>query len=352
MKNKELINEYIGGFVHGDGKFEVNLSVKKKNDIVKIFLSPVFSITQEKKNLELMKLIWNKLNNVGFHRINNKNIIKYEVRKLESLKEIIIPFFNKYQLKDEKLLEFIKFKFIVEKLNLIENGFNNRLNNKNNDLLLDLIIISMNINKISIKNNINILRNLSEIDKKRVLENKLSSEIKKELENLIINFDKNDILNKDFINGLFDSNKGWITLNLELSPNNLINLKLKYGIQSVGNIDLINYFKIGKIIENNYLISNTDNILNIILPKLYNVSSIDEILKIEDSSIIIKDLKIKKIIEIFNKLKLLTELSNENNNKIINEILLISYEIRDIKLKNKECLKDYLIRMKKKLNII
>jgi hypothetical protein len=66
----------------------------------------------------------------------------------------------------------------------------------------------MNINKISIKNNINILRNLSEIDKKRVLENKLSSEIKKELENLIINFDKNDILNKDFINGLFDSNKG------------------------------------------------------------------------------------------------------------------------------------------------
>jgi hypothetical protein len=57
MKNKELINEYIGGFVHGDGKFEVNLSVKKKKDIVKIFLSPVFSITQEKKNLELMKLI-------------------------------------------------------------------------------------------------------------------------------------------------------------------------------------------------------------------------------------------------------------------------------------------------------
>jgi hypothetical protein len=64
---------------------------------------------------------------------------------------------------------------------------------------------------------------------------------------------------------------------------------------------------------------------------------------------IIKDLKIKDILNI---LKLYDEYKKNKNNKIILEnILLLSYKIRDINLKNKEPLNDYLIRMKKKLNI-
>lgn len=204
MKNNKLNNEYIAGFVHGDGSFTVNLNITKKKDIVKIYLSPVFIITQHKRNLELMKQIFSTFNNVGFYKIDNKNIIRYQVKNLTSLKEVIIPFFSKYQVQHEKLLMFIKFKFIVEKLSFIENkGFNNNLSNSNNDLLLDLITISVNMNK-NVKPSIQ-LKYLSEIDRERVLGNKLSPEINKELENYISEFNKINILNTEFINGLFDS---------------------------------------------------------------------------------------------------------------------------------------------------
>jgi hypothetical protein len=64
---------------------------------------------------------------------------------------------------------------------------------------------------------------------------------------------------------------------------------------------------------------------------------------------IIKDNKIKTILKI---LKLYEEFKLKNKNeKILEEILLYSYDIRDENLKNKESLKDYLIRMKKKLCI-
>lgn len=61
----------------------------------------------------------------------------------------IIPFFDKYQLKSEKLLIFIKLKFIVEKLNSIDDNYkwySRNLDNKYNELILDLITISVNMN--------------------------------------------------------------------------------------------------------------------------------------------------------------------------------------------------------------
>lgn len=139
-----------------------------------------------------------------------------------------------------------------------------------------------------------------------------------------------------------------------------MNLRLTYGIVSdLLNKDILydlkNYFNVGNIIERkdeksiSYLVY-TQNIFNYILPKLYGTLDTNNILKINNKGPIIKDFKIKKIIEIFNKYKLLND-NYDNNKQIINEILLLSYEVRDVTLKNKECLKDYLIRMKNKLNI-
>jgi hypothetical protein len=52
--------------------------------------------------------------------IDSNNIIRYRVRDIKDISKEIIPFFNKYNLRDNKLLSYIKFKFVIEKLNSIE----------------------------------------------------------------------------------------------------------------------------------------------------------------------------------------------------------------------------------------
>lgn len=358
--NKNLNNEYIAGFVHGDGSFSVGLSVQKSKKSVKLSLRPTFTITQKKAHIDLMKEIWTRFNNVGFHSIDNKNIIRYRVISIKALTSVIIPFFTVHQLKYEKLLDFIKFKFIVSKLITIEKKwYSYELKNEFNDLILDLITISVNMNR-NVKPSIE-LKYLSDIDKKRVLDNNLSIEISKELDDYILNFNKKNEVNIDFINGLFDSN-GWITLSLTSSKTNLLKLVLNYGIIS----DLLNeniiydiksYFNnVGSILKRNnektimYLVDKED-ILREILPNIYNVSNYKDILKINDKGPIIKDIKIKKIIEIMNMHEELKFCNDIDKKELLNKILLMSYEIRDINLKNKESLKDYLIRIKNKLNI-
>jgi hypothetical protein len=69
--------------------------------------------------------------------------------------------------------------------------------------MLDLITISTNLN-VNVKPSVQ-LRYLSENDKNKVLSNKLSIKIKDELNTFISNYKKNNDLNIDFINGLFDS---------------------------------------------------------------------------------------------------------------------------------------------------
>lgn len=153
----------------------------------------------------------------------------------------LIPFFDIYQLKNEKLLIYIKCKFIVEKLLSIDEKnrwYNKDLNHSYNDLMLDLITISTNLN-VNVKPSVQ-LRYLSENDKNKVLSNKLSIKIKDELNTFISNYKKNNDLNIDFINGLFDSD-GWISLRLSLHRlKNTIFMGFDYGIVSdMSNIELL-----------------------------------------------------------------------------------------------------------------
>ena len=69
--------------------------------------------------------------------------------------------------------------------------------------MLDLITISVNMNT-NVKPSVQ-LKYLSDKDKKKVLNNELSSNILKELNNYILNYNYKNNLNIDFINGLFDS---------------------------------------------------------------------------------------------------------------------------------------------------
>lgn len=359
--NERLTDSYISGLIHGDGEFIVNLGVRKRKEYIKINLCPTFTLIKHNRNMNIIKKIINRFNNIGTYRIDNKKIIRYRVRDIESINKILIPFFDENQVKENKLLEYIKYRYIVEKLLKISNKWYCKdLENEDNSLMLDLITISVNMNKNK-KSSIEFeLKDLCFEDREKVLNNQLSKKISLELENYISNFNYKKEINIDFINGLFDS-KGWIILGLNLNKSKNIVIRLEYGIVS----DILNskllydikeIFNVGvvtKINSNekliNYKVSKLD-FLSKVLPKIYNISNYMEIL--ENNNInkgpIINDIKIKRIIKI---LKLYEEYKINKDKRILEEILLNSYEIRDINLKNKELLNEYLIRMKNKLCI-
>ncbi len=117
---------YIVGFVDGEGSF--NISFIKRSDYKhKIKISPSFNISQKDKEiLEWIKSVFN----CGTIRDRGDGIFYYEVQDIKSLKEVIIPFFNKYRLRTKKHTTFQIFSKIVE---LIDKG-----NHLNRDGILEI----------------------------------------------------------------------------------------------------------------------------------------------------------------------------------------------------------------------
>lgn len=86
------IGNYIAGFVDGEGSF--NVSLKKRDDYkLKWKIAASFNISQKDK------VILAKIKNIlgcGTLRERADGVVYYEVTNIASLKEIIIPFFDKY----------------------------------------------------------------------------------------------------------------------------------------------------------------------------------------------------------------------------------------------------------------
>lgn len=371
LNNRILIDErfndsYIAGFVHGDGGFSVQLALSKTTKSKRIRLIPMFTLTQHIRNEELIKNIIKRLGNVGSYSVDNKNIMRYRLSKIIDFKEKLIPFFDENQVKKDKLINYIKLKFIVEKLLTIDNRFrwfSYDLENDFNKLIFDLIIISVNMNS-HVKPSINV-KQFTLKDQERILNNELSPKILEELNNYILNYNYKKDLDIDFINGLFDSD-GWITLRLSSCSKlkNSISIWCEFGIVS----DLLNkellfdiksfFNNVGVIKERtdeksvSYLVTKT-KLISEILPKIYNVSNNLEILdNNKTKGPIIKDNKIKVILKIFGlyeEYKKINKIEKDKRNLILEKILILSYEIREINLKNKESLNDYLMRMREKL---
>lgn len=379
LNNRELIDErfndsYIAGFVHGDGGFSVQLRLSKTTKSKRIRLMPMFTLTQHIRNEELIKKIIKRIGNVGYFSVDNKNIMRYRLSKIIDLKEKLIPFLDENQVKKEKLTNYIKLKFIVEKLLSIDNRFrwfSYNLENNYNKLMFDLIIISVHMNS-NVKPSINI-KEFSLKDQKRILNNELSPKILEELDNYILNYNYKKDLDIDFINGLFDSD-GWITLRLSLQKlkksifigcyygivSDLLNKELLLDIKSFfNNVGVINERTDEKSVS--YLVAKRE-LISDILPKIYNVSNYLDILENKNNKgPIIKDNKIKVILKIlglyeeYKKINKIVsagtgcEAEKDKRNLILEKILILSYEIREINLKNKESLNDYLMRMREKL---
>ena len=102
---------YITGFVDGEGTFLISFSRREKLN-TKIEVRPGFSISQHKRNLEILERI-QKYFGVGAIRFSKRDQnYRYEVRSINDLMRVIIPHFDKYPLQTTKRKDFGIFKQI------------------------------------------------------------------------------------------------------------------------------------------------------------------------------------------------------------------------------------------------
>ena len=123
---------WISGFTDGEGCFTISV-IKNPTTRFGKQIFPEFVITQGAKSLNALKTI-KKYFNCGSIVLNkrydnhNDYLYRYCVRSISELNEIIIPFFNCFQLKTEKRKDFEIFKKVLKmmlnKEHLKKNGWN------------------------------------------------------------------------------------------------------------------------------------------------------------------------------------------------------------------------------------
>ena len=106
---------YITGFTDGEGCFSVSFNYRNKFK-TGVEVRPSFSISQNKRNLNVLKEIQNYFG-VGNIRFSKRDdTYKYEVRSLTELYKVIIPFFRKFPLRTSKRTDFELFFDICQKM--------------------------------------------------------------------------------------------------------------------------------------------------------------------------------------------------------------------------------------------
>lgn len=156
---------WITGFVDGEGCFSLSVikqsTRKEKNRIRQGYrfgyqIFHEFAVTQGEKSLASLKQLHNYFRVGQLHknkRYDNhkETLYRYVVRKRDDLLNVIIPFFQKYQLRTSKQKDFGKF---VRGLLLIKKG----KHLTKNGIIKIIELISMMNQKKSHQNLIRILR--------------------------------------------------------------------------------------------------------------------------------------------------------------------------------------------------
>jgi len=104
---------YITGLSEGEGCFSVSFNLRKRLK-VGIETRPSFSISLNKRDLELIKKIREYFQCGGIRFSRGDFTYKFEVRSIKDLVEKIIPHFERYPLQGSKAEDFEKFKKICK----------------------------------------------------------------------------------------------------------------------------------------------------------------------------------------------------------------------------------------------
>ena len=114
------LKSWIVGFTDGEGTFSVSI-IKNKTTKSGWQVFPEFVITQGEKSLHVLKTI-REYFGCGSIFVNKRydnhteNLYRFCVRSLRDLNEVIIPFFDQYQLQTAKKNDFLIFKTIIAML--------------------------------------------------------------------------------------------------------------------------------------------------------------------------------------------------------------------------------------------
>ena len=136
-RRKMDFNSFVSGFTEGEGCFCVSFNQRSKLK-TNIEVRPSFSISQNKKNLELIKRIHQNFGCGSIRFSKNDQNYKFEVRSITDLVKKIIPFFRKYPLVGTKKSDFEKFSQVCDSI------YKNQ--HRNPKKLLEIIEISYQIN--------------------------------------------------------------------------------------------------------------------------------------------------------------------------------------------------------------
>lgn len=104
---------YITGLCEGEACFTVSFSLRRKLRLG-IEVRPSFSLSQHKRNLEVVKLLREYFGAGGIRFSRPDQNYKFEVRGIEDLMKTVIPHFRKYELLSRKKHDFERFAKVCE----------------------------------------------------------------------------------------------------------------------------------------------------------------------------------------------------------------------------------------------
>lgn len=102
---KRNIDDYISGFVDGEGCFSISFS-KRDKLLIGWETKPSFSTSQNEDRAEVLYIMQRHFNCGFIRRDFSDKTLKYEVRSLDDLIQIIIPHFEKNSLLSSKQKDF------------------------------------------------------------------------------------------------------------------------------------------------------------------------------------------------------------------------------------------------------
>lgn len=125
----KIQNLWVVGFVDGEGCFRASI-INNQSIKNKIQIQIEFVVTQHKRDVQILYALKTFF---GCEQVSllkspeSTNCCRYRVRKLDSLLDKIIPFFEKHNLKTKKHIEFIRFRklcfLLKNKTHLSTKGF-------------------------------------------------------------------------------------------------------------------------------------------------------------------------------------------------------------------------------------
>jgi hypothetical protein len=102
---------WVTGFVDGEGCFHIGIA-KHSEMRAGYQVLPEFTVVQHERDVKVLYGL-KEFFGCGVVRRNHGDRMAYRVRKLEHLRERIVPFFMKHALKTGKRQDFVKFRRVL-----------------------------------------------------------------------------------------------------------------------------------------------------------------------------------------------------------------------------------------------